>query len=166
MKVTVKEVLIPISILAGFLIIIFILLSLLWNTWWYSYMPSSGIWQYSDDDLTITVYVPREDEISPYMSKHSPPSWYDTLTKYKAEISYNNGKKQKAIIAYHSKMYNCYIALVNDYSNIINGNGEFYYTYESSYIVPMKKGEWEFKDAYKGKILVFKKIGKYKEPEF
>ena len=166
MRIIIKKILISTGIVVGIIVIILTLLYLLlynWD-WFYSYEPSPGIWQYSDDDLTITVYVSRNDEITSHMSIDWPPSWQETFTKRKAVILYNNGEKHKAVIGWHGKMYHCYIALVDEYPDV-KSNVNLNYIYNSSYTVPMKKGEWEFGDTYNGKTLIFKKIGKYKEPQ-
>ena len=118
-------------------------------------IPSSGIWQYSDDDLEITIYVPNDGGIS-------TPSGF---AKCKAVFSYK-GENQKAILSYHTKMYHINLVIVDSYDDIMRTNIEFGYgaIISTMYSVPMKKGEWEFGDNHFGN-LVFKKIGKYKEPE-
>ena len=133
------------------------------------FTPSAGVWQYVDDDLEITVFVPEGGGIS-------TPAGF---SKCKAEIMLG-GEKQKAILAYHVKMYQFNMVLVGDYSDIMKLNIEYgsgNIIISSTYLTPMKKGEWEFKDIrisepyiellrdYDGKNLILKRIGDYKEPE-
>jgi hypothetical protein len=139
-----------------FLLLIWVLLS--------SDIPSSGIWQYEDDDLEIIIYVPKGGGIN----------ILDGCLKCKAEISYK-GEKQKAIIVYHPKMYQYYIKYVYSYDNIMKPDVEISRIGEiisSTYHI--KNGKWELKDIrtsedflkdYDGKSLILKKIGKYKESE-
>jgi len=166
MKVFVKRVLIIIGILAGCITIAFIalylFLYLLVNSWWNSSVPSSGIWQYSDDDLTITVYVPKDGGVSSS----------EGFLKCKAEISYN-GNKQKAILEYHAKMYQYFFVPVIDYDSAMTSDSDISRANEiidSTYRISNSKKEWEFKEirtifmSYYGKNLILKKIGKYQEP--
>lgn len=129
------------------------------------YMPSSGIWQYSDGNLDIIIYVPPDGGIL------LPPH-----LACKAEISYK-GEKQKAVLLYNTKHYQLDFALIDDYADIVNSDVKFNYIFHSTYVVPMKRGEWEFKGGkfskpynellkeYKYENLILKKIGKYKDPE-
>jgi len=68
-------------------------------------------------------------------------------------------------------MYQLKMAL-NDYKDI--GVIPLNHVISSTYITPMKKGEWELKSIrtnanflkdYEGRNLILKKVGKYKDPE-
>lgn len=160
---------IPIAILFViiFPIALLAMLRLLLWAWLSSGIPSSGIWQYKDDDLTITVYVPNGGGII-----ESDGGLY----KCKVDIVYN-GIKQKAVIVYHGKMYQYYIKYVYSYDNIMKPNVEISRIGEiisSTYRMHAIIGKWELKDirtsedflkSYDGKSLIFKKIGAYKDPE-
>ena len=129
-------------------------------------MPSSGIWQYQDDDLEIIIYVPEGGGVNTS----------DGCYKCKVDITYS-GKKQSAVIVYHGKTYQYYIKYVYNYDNImkpdinINRIGEII---SSTYHIRAIAGEWELKEIrtneallkdYEGKNLILKKIGKYRDPE-
>jgi len=164
LKLFLKITLISILGLTILLIICFALL----KQWFYSYQPSPGIWQCNDEDMEITIYVSTDGGTA-------TPAGFN---KCKVEISYN-GKIQKAILSYHTEMYQCNLVYVDDFDDIMKpeieygGNNSIHFMYN----VPMKKGEWEFAGVrtassgprlvkdYSGKSLIFKRIGKYKEPE-
>ena len=165
MKLIFKFLLIIIVIIAVILIILWGIPRLLIWVSFTSSIPSSGIWQYKDDDLEIIIYVPEGGGI-----KESDGGFY----KCKVDIIYN-GEKQNAVIVYHEKMYQYYIKYVYSYGKImepdveINRIGEII---SSTY--RMNMGKWKLIDIrtsedflkdYEGKSLIFKKIGKYKDFE-
>ena len=131
-----------------------------------SYTPSSGIWQYKDDDLIITVYVPEDGGVK------TPAGFLkcETVLSYKGE-TYN------AVLGYHTKMYQFYIVLTDNYEETMSpGIGAIggIEVIRSTYRTPMKKDEWEFVNirtdpnylnGYSGKDLILTRIGEYTEPE-
>jgi len=164
MKRWIKILLIAMSIVVLFVVAYNIARFLLFD-WWYLFQPSQGTWQYKDDDLEITIYVPGDGGIN-------TPAGFN---KCKTEILYK-GKKQKAITSYHTKMYSINMVPVDDYTDILKSGIEYGYgsIMDSPYLTPMKKNEWEFRNIethgkilseYEGKNLIFKKIGDYKYQE-
>lgn len=131
--------------------------------WYNSYDPSQGIWQYKDDDLEINIYVPKEGDIG------SSPSGY---VMYKCDLSYK-GEKQELLFLYHFKMYWVSFVSTDHYEDILKSDDLTIddQIIRTSYKVPIKKGEWEFKSIsvyvdylkdYEGKNLLFTRIGDYK----
>ena len=152
MKSLVKSLLTAIVIIAAILLVLWGILRLLYGAWLYSFMPSSGIWQYKDDDLEIVIYIPPNGGTisGPYLA-------------CKAEYI-RKGEKRKAILFYNTKMYQYRLACVDEYEDIENRkNQKLNYVLDSSYVTPMKKNEWELKNGKS--TLIFKKIGKYRDPE-
>ena len=164
MKSLLKFSLIIVIIIAVILIILFGVFQLLIWVSFSSGMPSSGIWQYKDDDLELLIYVPKGGGINASNGCY----------KCKVNVIYN-GKRQNAVIVYHGKMYQYYIKYVYSYDNIMEPDIEISRIGEIiSSTYRMNMGKWELKDIrtnedflkdYEGKNLILKKIGKYKEPE-
>ena len=165
MKPLLELSLIIVAIIAVVLIVLFGVFQLLIWAAISSSVPSSGIWQYKDDDLEINIYVPEGGGINESDGG---------FRKCKVDIIYN-GKNQNAIIVYNDKMYQYYIKYVYNYDNImkpgveINRIGEII---SSTYRMHAIMGKWELKDIrtsenflkdYDGKNLILKKIGKYKD---
>lgn len=145
-----------------FVIVSFIIIFLLWvllQKWFYLYEPLPGIWQYSDGDLEITVYITDDGGIIDSSG---------AFLKCEAEFSYK-GDNRKAVFLYNIKMYQCRLVAIDDYVDIL--------ILSFSYRTPIKKGELELTNIeiskpfeellkdYKVKTLILKRIGKYIEPK-